>query len=306
VGGLLNELGKKLADRWLTLLVLPGALYMAVAVAGHKLGQAHAFDLSELTHAVTTYATSPTVKTVGGQIALLAAVLAGAAGIGLTAQGLGSLIERMALAPGWQAWPSVPRLLARSEVLRRRRRWDAAHAAYQAALQQALAPASADRPDPAVRQRAARIRSHIAVERPERPSWSGDRIHAAALRLDRDLHLDLAILWPTLWLTLPVPVRDEITSARTAMTRATTLAAWSVLYAPLTIWWWPAALISAVVALASRYHLRAATDTYALLLEAATRLYTPALLDSLGISRSGSVTPELGDALMNQLTSLTP
>jgi hypothetical protein len=302
MGGLLDELGRRLAERWLTLLVLPGALYLAVAVTGRTLGQAHALDLGKLTRTITAYATSPAVRMAGGQVVLLAAVLAGAAAIGLIAQGLGGLVERVALAPGWQAWPGLPRRLARSEVRRRQRRWDSADAAYRASLRQALAPAPADRPDPAARHRAARTRSRIALARPERPTWSGDRINATALRVDLGLHLDLATIWPALWLTLPDPARGEIANARAALNRATTLAAWSLLYAPITIWWWPAALVCVAVALTSRYRLRAATNTYALLLEAATRLYAPALIDNVGIPRSGPLTPELGDTLTNYLT----
>ena len=58
MGDILAELGKNLADRWLTLLVLPGALYLAVLAAARTLGQEHALDLPRLAHRVSVLANS--------------------------------------------------------------------------------------------------------------------------------------------------------------------------------------------------------------------------------------------------------
>ncbi|MER5626420.1 hypothetical protein ABT061_35860 [Streptosporangium sp. NPDC002544] len=35
MNGFLSEIGKKLAERWVTLLALPGLLYLAAAMVGH-------------------------------------------------------------------------------------------------------------------------------------------------------------------------------------------------------------------------------------------------------------------------------
>lgn len=53
--------------------------------------------------------------------------------------------------------------------------------------------------------------TRIAQEQPARPTWIGDRIHAVITRLDRDYHLDLATIWPHLWLAMPEthPDRDH-------------------------------------------------------------------------------------------------
>ncbi|WP_326770755.1 hypothetical protein OG978_44460 (plasmid) [Streptomyces sp. NBC_01591] len=48
MGGLLSELGKKLAERWFSLLVLPGALYLAVLAVAQTLGHTHPFDALRL------------------------------------------------------------------------------------------------------------------------------------------------------------------------------------------------------------------------------------------------------------------
>jgi hypothetical protein len=148
--------------------------------------------------------------------------------------------------------------------------------------------------------------SRIATEPPDRPTWSGDRINAVTLRLDRDLHLDLAILWPYLWLTMPDATRTEITAARQALARAITFGAWALLYAPLTIWWWPAALLAAILAVTAWQHTRTATDTYAQLLEAATRLHTNDLARQLGINHTEPLNPAMGDTLTDLLRTQPP
>ena len=198
---------------------------------------------------------------------LLAGALASSAAVGLAAQGLGSVFERLALAAGWRAWPASLRRLADWQATSRRRRWDIAHADYHQYYELAhQARIAGDRIDPTERRKAYRARTRIAAERPDRPTWSGDRIRAASVRLDRDHHLDLATVWPYLWLTVPETIRAEITTARQALTRATTLGGWALLYAPLTALWWPAVVITAVLAVTAWQRIRTATDTYALLL----------------------------------------
>lgn len=305
MGGLLSELSKKLAERWLTLLVLPGALYLAVAAAGHTLGQSAALDMGRLTHAISDAARAPGVTTVGGQVVLLAAVLAGAAAAGLAAQSLGSVVERVVLAANWGAWPWLFGELAERHVARRRRRWDAARAEYEALRLLQRAPRPADRPRSRERHRAAHRCERISVERPERPTWSGDRIHATAVRLDRDAHVNLLVLWPHLWLVLPEEIRGEIGRARAALTRAAVLGGWALLYLSLTWWWWPAAPLAATLVVSSARRLRIASDTYATLLEASVRLHLTDLADKLRIEEQ-PMGPLLGSAVMRRLSSPAP
>ncbi|MEU6191836.1 hypothetical protein [Nocardia sp. NPDC047038] len=305
MNGLWSELAKKLAEKWFSLLVLPGAFYLAVTATALTLGHAHALDIGLLTRHITDYARNPAVTSMGGQVVVLAAILAAAAAVGFVAQSIGTFVERAVLAAEWQAWPIPVRFAARWSLARRQRRWDSANADYLREYQNALTPDPASRPDPALRHRAARARARISVERPERPTWSGDRIQATAIRLDRDHHLDLATVWPSLWLVLPDPVREQITTARTALSRATTLAAWSVLYLVLTVWWWPAAPLAVVIAATAHHRIRATTDTYATLLENATRLHTTTLATQLGIDHTGPLGPHLGHALTRHLRSST-
>ncbi|MFE7272972.1 hypothetical protein [Streptomyces sp. NPDC057623] len=305
MGGLLGELGKQLAERWLTLLALPGVLFLAVAAAGHTLGHGAALDVGRLVSAVSDAAQHPQVSTVGGQVVLLTAVLAGAAATGLAAQFLGSAVERIALAAGWSAWPRPFGELAERRVARRQRRWDTVRARYETLRLQERAPRPADRPSPRERHRAAHRCRRISVERPERPTWSGDRVHAAAVRLDRDAHVNLLVVWPHLWIVLPEEIRGEIGRARTALARAAVLGGWALLYLPLAWWWWPAAPLAATLVIISAYRLRTASDTYATLLEASVRLHLTDLADQLRIEEQ-PMGPLLGAAVMRRLSSPAP
>lgn len=305
MGGLLGELSKKLAERWLTLLVLPGALYLAVGAAGHALGHSAALDVGRLTREVSDAARAPQVNTAGGQVVLLVAVLAGAAVAGLAAQSLGSGIERVALAADWGAWLWPFGELAERLVARRQRRWDVLRAEYEALLLRERAPRPADRPRRRERHRAARKCERVSVERPERPTWSGDRIHAATVRLDRDVHVNLFIVWPHLWLMLSEGIRGEISRARTTLTQAAVFGGWALLYLPLAWWWWPAAPLAAMLGVISARRLRSASDTYATLLEASVRLHLTDLADKMHVGEQ-PVGPLLGGAVMRRLTSPVP
>lgn len=299
-------MGSKLADRWLSLLVLPGVLYLAVGAAAHTLGHRHALDLDLLSRQVNTYAKQHEVTSTGGQITLLVAVVVAAAAAGVCAQAVGVFVERLVMAAGWTAWPRPLPALTRRWVQRRQRRWDNAHRDHHHYNQLARLPDPAQRGNPALRHNAASRRARIAVERPERPTWSGDRIQAAVLRLDRDWRLDLAVVWPYLDPVVPDDLRTRITDARAAVSRAGTLAGWAVLYAPLTWWWWPASPITIVMIAAARQRFRAGADLYARLLEVAARLHAPDLAEKLGFDHTGPLTPQLGATISHHLRSELP
>lgn len=148
--------------------------------------------------------------------------------------------------------------------------------------------------------------TRISFERPSRPTWIGDRIQAATVWTERDLDLDFAVVWPYLWLSMPNSTRSEVTTARAAITRGATLGAWALLYLPLIWWWWPASLITATVAVTSRYHLRSAAETYATILEAATRHHLRDLASHLGFSVDGEVKRSTDDALTRHLLPSAP
>lgn len=308
MGGFLGELGKRLAERWLTLLVLPGAFYLAVAVAARALGQGHALDAARLISRITDWAKTPVTDSTAGQIVLFAAILAGAAGVGMAAQGLGSAVEHLALAADWRAWPWPLRQLAATLTSGRRKRWDAAHSHYHQLKDQAEKAwrEGGQRPNPATRHSAYRTRVRISPERPDRPTWCGDRIHAASVSLARDLNVNLRDLWPYLWLHLSRQDRDEITAARTGLTQAATLAGWAGLYALLALWWWPAALLAVILALTAWKRTRTAADTYAQLLQAASRLHFTDLASQFGIVPGDLSLPALGATITHRRLPTPP
>lgn len=304
----LGELGKRLAERWLTLLVLPGVLYLAVAFIARALGQAHPTDTARVSARITSWSKTPAATTTAGQVLLLATTLAAAAAVGLASASLGAGFERLVLAADWHTWPAPFQQIAASRTESRQKRWDRAHREYSR-LYRAAAPASATpTAEEQDRRRAAlRTRRRIAAERPSRPTWSGDRVNAVAARLDRDRHLDLGVLWPHLWLAMPEQSRAEVNEASQSLSRAATLGAWGLLYAALAIWSWPALIIAAALALTARNRMRASTDAYAALIEAAAKQHAGNVARNLGMPPDTDINaPTSGDALMRLLRATDP
>ncbi|MFI8912805.1 hypothetical protein ACIGW4_14440 [Streptomyces sp. NPDC053513] len=234
-------------------------------------------------------------------------ILLASAVVGLVAQATGSVIERISLAAGWDRWPWGARQLAHQRTTARRARWDRHAETYQGLLAQERARIT--NPSSAV---SSEVQTHamaearttmlrIAEERPTRPTWIGDRINAAAVRLERQFDIDLGLVWPHLWLMLPDTARTEITAARGRLTGATTLLGWGLLYAAIGTIWWPGLLIAAVVCATGWRRSREAADAYSLLLEASSRLYIRELADQFGFDHSGPLNPEIGGDLSDHI-----
>ncbi|MFE5941671.1 hypothetical protein [Streptomyces sp. NPDC056480] len=287
-----SELGKKLAERWFSLLVLPGALYLAVAAAARELGHGHALDLHRLVSWLDSLAKSKAADGVGGATVLVLGLLAGAAVAGMAAQGLGTVLERLALAAEWRRLPAWPRRWVTGRVDGRREEWKTAAREWHRLRQAAAAAAVAGQPhDPEPRLKALRSMRGVAEEYPDRPTWSGDRLNASAVRLERDLGLDIAVCWPYLWLLVPDGERAQLTTVRSDLARATTLGGWALLYLPLLVWWWPALPLAAGLAITARRRTRAASDAWARALEATCRLHLREVADCLGIDTTARTAP---------------
>lgn len=301
------ELSKNLAGRCLSRLALLGALYLGVFGVARALGHAHALDISRLVRYVNAWARGPAATEAGGQIVLLMAVVIASMATGLAARSLGAAIERVVLAADWRSWPRPARAIAARRTRRRQDTWDAAHRKYTAQWEEAARMRALNRPDdPGPRRAAMRARAAISAERPDRPTWSGDRIHSVSVRLRRDHRLDLAALWPHLWLMLSEQERREITAVRTEVACATELGAWAVLYALPAFAWWPAGVVAAVLVAAGYRRTRSAADAFARLVEAAVRLHTRELARHLGIEHSGPLPTDAGDRFGDLLGSAPP
>ncbi|MDC2960419.1 hypothetical protein PO587_38950 [Streptomyces gilvifuscus] len=303
----LQQLAKKFADQWFSLLILPGAMYLAVAGAAAVLRQRQALDVPRLVQHISHWASTAANAHLGGQIILLIAVLAAAAGVSMVVQMLAVPMQRLVLSADWRLWPAPLRWCANKLVERRKRNWRAAARRYDALLSQAAANlANGVQSDPIPRETAYRAMAAIGTELPDRPTWSGDRMQSTASRLDRDLQLDLGVVWPHLWLVLPESARTEISEVRKALDRATALGTWALPYAVIVVWWWPAALICVALVLSSWWRTRQAAQAYAEVLEAAVRVHVADLASRLGLAATGPFSAAVGGRLTDQLTPRRP
>ncbi|MGH3849608.1 MAG: hypothetical protein ACRDR6_07870 [Pseudonocardiaceae bacterium] len=297
----LGELAKKLAERWLTLLVVPGMLWVATATTSVILGYDHWADPRRLTDELSRSLSG--VRQPAEVGAFVVGVLLSAATASLAAQALGTVIGHLWLAE----WPAVLGRVDKRLTEGRRRTWDgtqqkimkAAAAADRARL--ALARARLDSSTTEIRNTPLRElerewecavrhkdllvarRDRMCVARPSRPTWISDRITAAQTRIVNEYGLDLAVTWPRLWLTLPDPARTEVTHARETLDRAYTLTGWGLLYFSLGFLWWPASIIGTVTCLTGWWRARSATSDLATIVEAAVDLYGIGLATALSM-----------------------
>jgi len=275
--GFLAEIGSKLADRWAALLALPGLLYLAAVTAAAVLGQQHALSYPFLSGKITSWADSPVLRSAGGAVLIVAAVLAGSVFAGLAATAGGTFVETLWTLPGRY----VPaRWLA--EWRKRRSR---------------TAKAIADNPRSSATQvdKAIRRADRICLIEPDCPTWIGDRLRACHVRIARTYGLDLTAAWPRLWLIVPDTVRTELGGARDAFSAATRLTAWAVFYLILGAWWWPALPIALITGATAVIKGRVATGNLADLIESAVDLHGRELGPQLGLP--GPLTPALGRQL---------
>jgi hypothetical protein len=279
----LAEMGKKYAERWVSLLVLPGLLFVAAVLAAIALG--HSLDVGRLTSTVERMAAA--VSRRPGDLALavvVVPVLSAAAGLAATA--VAKLVARLWFEP-WTALPLTVPL-----VNRRIRRWNAAAQDFNAVRDD-----TASVPAPGYQARLdslAAKRNAVSLGPPERPTWMGDRLRSVSTRVWSWYRLDVEFAWPRLWLLLADGEQESIRAARNRLDSAVTLAGWGVLYAVLTIWAWPAVLVGAVLVVVAHRQARAAVDTLAHLVEGSFDLHATDLAKALGFDVAGILPPTIG------------
>ncbi|MCL7381689.1 hypothetical protein [Streptomyces sp. 35G-GA-8] len=297
---LLATLGGKLTERWLNLLVLPGALFLAVTAVGATLGHRHWHDVDRLRGTLDDLAARPALDRTGTAAILVALVLLTAAAASLAAQFLGGAIEQY-----WLRFGRDP--LSRALTARRERRWRERDARVEEAVAHAgPTGVGANGTVTIPRGTWARIhalteaRDRVALRVPARPTWYGDRMQATADRVEAAYGVDLAALWPRLWLILPEPAGRQIQSARDSFGAAARLAAWGVGYALLACWWWPAALVAVVCGAVARSRARTGLDALAGLIEAAVDVHGRELATRVGLiapDATGLLAHDTGDGM---------
>jgi hypothetical protein len=294
----LNAVGTKLADRWLALVVLPGALFIATAGVALLLGQSHWHDVTLLRRPADEILVQPTGQ--GALVIVLALIglAAGSSVVGLLVRALGAGLERLLLI---EASNPVTRRLA----ARRRRRWQAANDAFEAALLDAgratVTGADDTRDKVSEAERRNAVRNRIALTTPMRPFWYGDRFSSVDRRVLDAYQLDLASAWPRLWLVLPDAVRNELHAARTEWTTAVRSVVWGFAYVLLGALWWPAALIGIGTAAVGLRRCRVTAAAFTDVVEATVDTHGRTLAVQLGIECAGQLTAEVGAAVTELL-----
>jgi hypothetical protein len=292
---LLGELSKRLAERWATVVLGPGLLFVVAALVGYHLGWEHALDAGRVRHLL-----SPTSRPDTASLVIDGVLLAvTAAFAGLAAAALGGLIEKIFMI-------TSPVRLGTVLTRRRQARWRTADEKLTTALQRAgrehalarLAASPVAPDDSPARLR--RRRDRIAPELPQRPTWMADRLHRVERRVAGHYHLDLPAAWPHLWSVMPEPQRQDLAAAQDGYAGAARLTAWGIGYLLLGICWWPALLVGAVAAVSGWRRARTAVTVLAALLEAAVDLRGRDLAVALGVECAGALTPAVGD----QITAL--
>ncbi|MBB4717699.1 hypothetical protein [Streptomyces luteogriseus] len=280
----LGELGRKLAERWVALLLLPGVLYVAVVTAASVLGQGRALDLRGLSAWVDGLAAARGAGQVGIVVLVAAGALAAATGAGLSAAALGEGVALLWAAEGRRG---PGRWLAE----RRRERWRRAYAevvaARRAVALSAVPPHGAD-PQARAALRASLDRCRRICPVPaDRPTWIGDRLRAVDLRVHHAYRVDVEALWPRLWLALPDPARAELTDAHAAYRANARLTGWGLMYLLVALWWWPAAVVATVTLTTAWIRARGAAEALADLVEGAVDLYGRDVATALGVLPDG-------------------
>ncbi|WP_107655769.1 hypothetical protein [Nocardia suismassiliense] len=279
-----------------------GLLFVTLAVAGTALGHRRWYELPVLVRELDTLARHPGAQTPGIVLLTAVAVLVAAMGSGLVVQMLAGVTHQL-----WsQLWPAPLRGFGRLLTRWRARRWIAAGRALDLAWRNTARGQAGQRPpgflgtEDTARLNA--LRNRISLTEPRHPTWIGDRIRSTDDRVLHHYGLDLDSAWPRLWLIVPSETRSEIRSARARYDAATRLAAWSIPYLLLAVWWWPSALLATTIALVGGRRGRAAIDRFCALAESAVDLYGRDLSAALGLpAGEGAVQPETGQLITAHL-----
>ncbi len=299
----LQELSKKAAERWATVLLGPGLLFVACVLVGRQQGFTHALDLDRLRAYVRSVSTDKAYQEPAGLITAASVVLLGAAVAGLAASSAGNLVERLWLPAGTGRW-------ARPLVRWRLWRWNRRALAYSRAEAEAGQEAARSRrrgveaPDRAGELRRLMSRRDAYSERePDQPTWMAQRMAGAADRVARRYRMDLAEIWPHIWSVADGQVRDDIQGVRDTLAGACRTAAWGagLLAVAALTHWWPAAVLGLLLLLTGHRRGRAAVDTLVPLVESTVDLFLRETATRLGVACPHTFSAAVADRVLRVL-----
>ena len=262
---LLAEFGKKLIDRWLSTVLLPGLCFVAALSCAYELGNTHALDrrllITRLSSESAVRRNSLVELAVDTILILIAAFMAAVA-----ADVLSGLVNRL-----WTA--------RRPRILVAYRRYRAVQAGEHRGSQL------------------------LARDLPSRASAVGDRFRLIGARVEAQYGLDVVLVWPRLWLMISAEARGEVQTAYENYRAATRLVSWGILYLVVGAYWWPAAFIGAVSIGVGHYRGQKSSALVADLVESTVDLHHKELAEALSIALSshGRFTPDEGVQVNNLL-----
>lgn len=304
--GLLVDTVKRLTEAWVSRLALPGLLYVASLGVAAVLGWRHAFDVRLLAERLQGWIGDAPAGSAPSLLLTAALGLLAAAGVGLAAEGLGSVVARLWACEGWTIQHRPVGAVLRWWADRRADRWEDAITRYRGKVRdiagevaRAEAGVARERPYDLADTYLPVLR--LGRTRPARPTWVGDRLRELSAGLYNRYGLDVTYVWPALSLTMPAQATDAVGLARDGYRRASVLAAWSLMYIPLGVVWPPAFLVVAFTAATAAQRGRAAIERYCLLVEASVVLYAPSLAQGLHIEAPNGLDRSVGAAITSRL-----
>ncbi|WP_162603982.1 hypothetical protein [Streptomyces sp. CS014] len=286
MNGLFDELGRKIANKWLTTLLIPGLLWVCTAVLAWHLGWRHAFDPHSALPILHRLGTG---HLAGKTVLVVVSALIVAVGAGIAADGLSTLLRSFWVAPVRNA----PSRWLRNV---RRERWERADRNMEAVSERALRTGDGSEIDAAWARRDA-----ISPIHPVHATWIGDRLRENQRRVQRAYGLDLATTWPRLWAVAPDPIRADIGVAQENFANAARIVAWALLYGLLGFLWGPALLIAVGVLYVGARRARSATEVLCQLVESCVDLYAVDLAERLRIPCAGVFSREVGESISELL-----
>ncbi|WP_380281801.1 hypothetical protein [Kitasatospora purpeofusca] len=287
MSSVLDGLGEKLADKWISALAVPGLLLMAASAAAAVLGQTDALDLAALRARAEQEAARAGGWSTVAQLAVLGAAVLGSVAVGAFVRACATAAERV-----WTGtWPAPADRAATWLTDRRRTRWTDLQDRITALREEMPVPAPGHPAYEANRaeiDRLTALRDRIALAQPQRPTMTGDRFAGAGTRLRNQYGIDLAAAWTRLWLVLPDAVQAELRTSRAGFGTAVDGTTWAACYLALGLFWWPAALIGLVVGLLAWSRGRRAAVLHAELVESAADLHLKTLAAEFGLGDPAS------------------
>ncbi|WP_406503029.1 hypothetical protein [Streptomyces sp. NBC_01602] len=250
--GILSDLGKRIADRWFTFLILPGVPFAATVIVAWAMtpsGAAHALDLDILVRRLDTLgATAQTIKGIVSGCLLVA----GVAVVAVLVRELSLIVNRL-----WLGRAAILCRLMRPGIRRRRR----------------LALDTARRGGYALPERYL----------PHRATWIGDRFALVDERVAAQYGVSLARVWPRLWQLRDDRTPKVVSAAWDDYAAATVRVAWALPYLVISLFWWPAAPLGLALMLLGWSQGRRGADDFCVSCEAAIDVQLRRLAHIVGV-----------------------